>query len=527
LALEQLESTDTIIERWDLDGVVLEMNQFGLDLFGFSADEIIGRNGNETFRAPGGGWETEREELLANPGQSVDSETECRRSDGTAIWVAWRNSPILDEDNNVVEVVSIGIDITERRGMELQVKAARDRMEGELNIAADIQMSMLPLEFPAFPERREFSIHAMLQPAREVGGDFYDFFLIDHDHLCFCVGDVSDKGVPAALFMAVTKTLIGSHAASDWSPASIMTAVNRELCVHNESSMFVTIFLCILDLRTGEIVYTNAGHNPPYIKTADGDLITLDQRHGMVAGAVAGIAYGEDRRLLSPGDYMILFTDGVTEAMSPNQELYSDEALERLLGESTMVGTEQGVKLVYDSVVAHQDIATQSDDITILIVAFDETSDMETARLEIAVVNTLKDIGAALASLGDFAKANDVGDDIRRTVLLTVDDLLNNIVSYAYEDEDIHHISVVVKLSSSRVSVSLSDDGIPFNPFGAEVPNTSTPLEGREEGGLGIHLVRSLMDEYDYERRAGQNIVTIAKRLGPSAPERTSDGNNE
>ncbi len=112
-------------------------------------------------------------------------------------------------------------------------------------------------------------------------------------------------------------------------------------------------------------------------------------------------------------------------------------------------------------------------------------------------------------------------------MLLTVDDLLNNIVSYAYKDEDIHHISVVVKLSSSRVSVSLSDDGIPFNPFGAEVPNTSTPLEGREEGGLGIHLVRSLMDEYDYERRAGQNIVTIAKRLGPSARERTSDGNNE
>jgi sigma-B regulation protein RsbU (phosphoserine phosphatase) len=306
-----------------------------------------------------------------------------------------------------------------------------------------------------------------------------------------------------------------------------MTAVNSELCVHNESSMFVTIFLCILDLRTGEIVYTNAGHNPPYIKTADGDLITLDQRHGMVAGAVAGIAYGEDRRLLSPGDYMILFTDGVTEAMSPDQELYSDEALERLLGESTMVSTEQGVKLVYDSVVAHQDIATQSDDITILIVAFDGTSDMETARLEIVVVNTLEDIGAALASLGDFAKANGLGDDIRRTVLLAVDDLLNNIVSYAYEDEDTHHISVVVKLSSSRVSVSLSDDGIPFNPFGAEVPNISTPLEGREEGGLGIHLVRSLMDEYDYERRAGQNIVTIAKRLEPSARERTSDENNE
>ena len=527
LALEQLESTATIIERWTLDGLVVEMNQFGLDLFGFSADEVIGRDGSETFRLPGGGWEAERAALVANPGESVESETECRSSDGTPIWVAWRNSPVLDEDNNIVEVVSIGIDITERRDMELQVKAAKDRMEQELNIARDIQMSMLPLEFPAFPDRWEFSIHAMLQPAREVGGDFYDFFLIDHDHLCFCVGDVSDKGVPAALFMAVTKTLIESHAAVDQSPASIMTAINAELCVHNKSSMFVTIFLCILDLRTGELVYTNAGHNPPYIKVSDGELITLDQRHGLVAGAVAGVAYGEDRIRLRSGDYLTLFTDGVTEAMSPELELYSEHALERLLNESAMISTEQGVRLVYDSVVTHQGSAEQSDDITILTLAFHGTTDMESARLEVLVANKLEDIGDALASIGDFAKSNGLADEIRRSVLLAVDDLLNNIVNYAYHDDDSHEISVVVNLASRRVTVTLGDDGIPFNPFGAEVPDITAPLESREVGGLGIHLVRTLMDEYRYERRAGRNIVTIAKNLEPEVDERTVDGNHE
>ena len=524
LALEQLESTNTIIERWTLDGVILELNHFGLDLFGFSADEVIGRQSTETFMPRPG---DDRERLLANPGESVDSEIECRRRDGTPVWVAWRNTPILDDDNNIVEVVSIGIDSTERLEMEVQLKAAKDRMEEELNIAADIQMSMLPLEFPAFPDRREFSIHAMLQPAREVGGDFYDFFLIDNDHLCFCVGDVSDKGVPAALFMAVTKTLIESHAADDWSPASIMTAVNDELTVHNESSMFVTIFLCILDLRTGELVYTNAGHNPPYIKTRDGDLITLDQRHGMVAGAVAGVTYGEDRRRLGSGDYVILFTDGVTEAMSPERELYSDEALERLLGESTMVSSEQGVGLIYDSVVAHQGSAEQSDDITILTVAFEGMVDLELARLEVVVANKLEDIGAALALIGEFVESNRLGDDIRRPVLLAVDDLLNNIVNYAYQDEEAHEISVVVNLSSRRVSVTVSDDGMPFNPFGAEVPDISTLLEVREAGGLGIHLVRTLMDEYRYERRARRNIVIIAKNIEPNADERTSDGNHE
>jgi len=523
LALEQLESTDTIIERWTLDGVILEMNQFGLDLFGFAADEVIGQLSTETFMPRPG---DDREQLLANPGKSVDSEIECFKRDGTAVWVAWRNSPILDEGGNITEVVSIGIDITERREMELQLKAAKERMEGELNIARDIQMSMLPLEFPAFPNRREFSIHAILEPAREVGGDFYDFFLIDDNHLCFCVGDVSDKGVPAALFMAVTKTLIESHATADWSTASIMTAVNDELCLHNESSMFVTIFLCILDLRSGDLVYTNAGHNPPYIKTRDGELIRLNQRHGLVAGAVAGVAYGEDRIGLASGDYVILFTDGVTEAMSPEHELYSDAALERLLGESSMVNTHQSVELIYDSVVDHQGSAEQSDDITVLTLAFEGMADMEPALHEIVIADSLEGIGAALASIGDFAKSSGLTDDIRRRVLLAVDDLLNNVVSYAYKDGGSHEISLAVNLTRYRISVTVSDDGIPFNPFGAEVPDVSASLEGREVGGLGIHLVRTLMDEHRYERRGQRNVVTIAKNLEPDPNERTANGNH-
>ncbi len=252
----------------------------------------------------------------------------------------------------------------------LVMKTAKERMESELNVAADIQMSMLPLEFPAFPDRHEFSIHATLEPAREVGGDFYDFFLIDEDHLCFCIADVSDKGVPAALFMAVTKTLIKSHASPDSSPASILTAANEDLFEDNESSMFVTVFLCILDLRTGSLVYTNAGHNPPYIKTSRGDVVILDERHGPVAGAVGGVAYGEDYRQLDPGDYVILFTDGVTEAMNSSHELYSEEALESLLEETTLESSEQAIGLIFASVRDHAGSAEQSDDITVLTLEF-------------------------------------------------------------------------------------------------------------------------------------------------------------
>jgi serine phosphatase RsbU (regulator of sigma subunit) len=252
----------------------------------------------------------------------------------------------------------------------LVMKTAKERMEGELNVAADIQMSMLPLDFPAFPDRGEFSVYATLEPAREVGGDFYDFFLIDDDHLCFCIADVSDKGVPAALFMAVTKTLIKSHAAANLSPASIVTAANEELCEDNESSMFVTIFLCILNIQTGHLTYTNAGHNPPYIKTSRGDLVILDERHGPVAGAVGGVAYDEDDRQLDPGDYVILFTDGVTEAMNSSHELYSEEALESLLEETRLESSEQATGLIFESVRDHAGSAEQSDDITVLTLEF-------------------------------------------------------------------------------------------------------------------------------------------------------------
>jgi len=250
------------------------------------------------------------------------------------------------------------------------IEAQKDRMEDELNIGREIQMSMIPLTFPPFPDRREFSVHAILEPAREVGGDFYDFFLIDDSRLCFCVGDVSDKGVPAAIFMAVTKTLINAHASLDSSPATILTAVNDELCLRHESSMFVTLFLCILDLRSGSLTYTNAGHNPPYIKTNRGVVMALDNRHGPAAGAVPCVEYGEDRRQLDPGDYVVLFTDGVTEAMNSSHELYSVEALESLLTESTLASAEQATALIFASVSDHVGSAEQSDDIAVLALEF-------------------------------------------------------------------------------------------------------------------------------------------------------------
>jgi serine phosphatase RsbU (regulator of sigma subunit) len=248
--------------------------------------------------------------------------------------------------------------------------STKERMKSELNIGREIQMSMLPLLFPAFPDHSEFSVYAALQPALEVSGDFYDFYFVDEDHFCFCIGDVSGKGVPSALFMAVTKTLIKSRAAEGLSPASILTHVNEEISRDNKADMFITIFAGILNIKTGEMVYTNAGHNPPYIKRNNGSLERLDQRHGWVVGFQGGVAYKEDKAILSPGDILMIYTDGVTEAMDRAGNFFTDARLEKLLVSRDYESTEDLVQTTLSDVEQFQSKAEQFDDITVLSIQF-------------------------------------------------------------------------------------------------------------------------------------------------------------
>jgi sigma-B regulation protein RsbU (phosphoserine phosphatase) len=251
-----------------------------------------------------------------------------------------------------------------------EFRGAKERMEGELNAAKEIQMSMLPLTFPPFPQRSEFSVFATLAPAREVGGDFYDFFFIDEDRFCFCIGDVSGKGVPAALFMAVSKSLIKSRATADFSSASIITHVNNELGRDNDACMFVTVFLGILDVKTGALTYTNAGHNPPYLLQSDGGVIQLNQCHGLVVAAMEGTVYGEDKITVIPGDLLLTFTDGVTEAMDVNKALYSDERLTSLMSSRQFESVEEIVDVTVSDVWDFQGDAEQADDVTVLAIQY-------------------------------------------------------------------------------------------------------------------------------------------------------------
>jgi sigma-B regulation protein RsbU (phosphoserine phosphatase) len=509
-----LESAANGIVITDPDGIIRWVNPAFTTLTGYSHDEAIGKNpgilksGQHKDSFYKNMWDT----IKAN--NVWHDEVINKRKDGSFYTEEMTITPVLNEKSDIINFVAIKQDITERKELESKLEEANKRMKGELDIGHDIQMSMLPLIFPAFPDHKEFSVYATLHPAREVGGDFYDFFFIDEDRFCFCIGDVSGKGVPAALFMAVTKTLIKSRSSNDFSTASILTHVNSEMSKDNVSSMFVTIFICILDIKNGELIYTNAGHNPAYIKRANGELKRLDTRHGPVIGALDGLAYKENKLHLFCGDSILLYTDGVTEAMNDAKTLFSEARLVKFISSYRTESIENLVESLVKEVKKFEGKADQADDITIL--AFKYLGKPPDERLEIfdlTIKNGLPAIVQVNERFNSFADDHGLPKSISKKMNMVFDEILNNIISYAYEDKNEHDIDVTVELAGNWLSVKISDDGIPFDPFSIKTPDTDQSLEERDVGGLGIHLVRGMMDKFSYKRENNKNILTFIKHI--------------
>mgnify|MGYP000983738209 CR=1 FL=1 len=247
---------------------------------------------------------------------------------------------------------------------------AKERMESELKIARNIQMSFLPKRFPPFPHIGAFELHAALEPAWEVGGDLYDFFLIDDRRLFFSLGDVSGKGVPAALFMAVTKTLIKGNAEVNVTPAEILAKVNTELCVDNESMLFVTMFCGILDFATGELTFSNAGHNPPLYVPSSGEPRWLELPKGLFLGIMEDAVYKTFVTQMWPGDKLVVYTDGVTEAMDKDDKLYTSQRLFDEVSRLRDLDAEGMDQEIMKSVHAFAEGAPQADDITVLTLLY-------------------------------------------------------------------------------------------------------------------------------------------------------------
>ncbi len=262
-----------------------------------------------------------------------------------------------------------------RQNNEMIIERVREHMalehlQSELKIASGIQVSMLPKRFPLFPDISEIDLHASMDPAKEIGGDFYDAFSVGEEHVFVAIGDVSGKGVPAALFMARAMTLLRMEALRGAQPAQILSRVNEQLCENNDAGMFVTLFCGVLNVKTGALDYSNAGHNPPFVGAANREFTALPVPRGLVAGMIEGAVYKDAKIELARGETLLLYTDGVTEAMNPGNQAYGDERLLSLLDAGGFRNMHALVDAVRKDVAGFVEGAAQSDDITLLAVRY-------------------------------------------------------------------------------------------------------------------------------------------------------------
>lgn len=389
-----------------------------------------------------------------------------------------------------------------------ETTANNERIASELRIASAIQMGMVPKVFPPFPERRDIDLYATLIPAKEVGGDLYDFF-INEDKLYFTVGDVSGKGIPSSLLMAMTCSLFRNMASHLKSPELILQSLNDAIARANETGMFITLFLGIIDLKNGKMEYCNAGHNPPVLHNRSGATF-LDVNPNIPLGLFQGFEYRKQEIQLEPDTQIVLYTDGVTEAENISQELFSDQRLLALFDEKRPEKTpEEIVNRVLDEVHKHSKGAEQSDDITLLCLHY--LSDSESKTLTIR--NDVNELGKVALFIEELGEKLGLAHDLVFNLNLALEEAISNIILYAYTNKEEQEITLEAESDGKSLLFTITDSGTPFDPTKAKEADVTLSAEERKIGGLGIFLIKQIMNEVEYHRIEGKNIFTLKKDL--------------
>ncbi len=386
------------------------------------------------------------------------------------------------------------------------VTAEKERIGAELDVAKHIQASMLPSIFPAFPERPELDIYATMTPAKEVGGDFYDFFLVDDDHLVMVMADVSGKGVPAALFMVIAKTLLKNCAQTGLSPKEVLEKVNNQLCEGNEAELFVTVWLGVYEISTGKLIAANAGHEYPVIKKKNGIFELIKDRHGFVLAGMENSRYKEYELTLLPGDKLYLYTDGVAEATDAQQALFGTDRMIESLNNSKDLSVKDLLINMKRDIDAFVGEAPQFDDITMLGL---EVRCNNIAAKQISVKPSLEAVGEVAAFVEAELEAADVPLKTIMQMNIAVDEIFSNIVRYSSAD----NATVSCEVNDSEIMLRFTDNGTAYDPTQKADPDISLSAEERNIGGLGIYMVKKAMDSVVYESENNLNILTITKKL--------------
>ena len=384
------------------------------------------------------------------------------------------------------------------KGIADPFAAQKGAMERELNIAHDIQSALLP---KPFPEHADIDLYATQSPARDVGGDLYDYFL-HKGHLVFCIGDVSGKGVPAALLMAVMRSMFRSEAGRADSAADIVNALNRNLCEEYTGGDFITMFVGILNLATGHLDYCNAGHEAPIIAGRP-----LDIKPNLPVGALADWNYEGQETQLQPGDMMFLYTDGLSEAMNINQEQFGREHVVQLASEHSTDTAQQLVAFMEDEVKRHAGDAEQSDDITLMAIRWKVEGGGLKVEGELSMSSSMDDIDRLEPFIAHVAEQAGISEREAKRLRLAVEEAVANIINHGQATT----IKLQAMTDDSRLVLTIDDDGQPFDPTADSATDFSVPADERPPGGLGIMFLHQMTDGLEYQRLDGHNILKIVK----------------
>lgn len=411
--------------------------------------------------------------------------------------------------NQEFESLSNGINMTVAALKKSMAEAAA-RIDRELEFAHAIQMSALPNLCPPYQGNSRYDLAADMHPAKEVGGDFYDFFMVDGRRLGIVIADVSGKGIPAALFMMTAKAQIRNHMQSDMKLSDACMEINKALCEGNDAQMFVTVFVGVLDPDTGLLTYVNAGHNPPLV-SHEGVFNYVHNRSGLFMGSFDTAKYKEYTLQLEKGDTFFLYTDGITEAMDVYGKLYGEDRLKGHLDKCARYTPHMVMESVYGAVAEYAGAAPQADDMTMLILQYNPDARSRDSHEFKAALDQLE---AVQSFIGEPLEKRGCPASVRRQLAVAVEELFVNIAVHAYEGAYGHgtaEVSWVCTDDPRAISVTFKDSGVPFNPLEHADPQRPESVQKAQIGGLGILMARKNTDSMQYSYEDGKNVLTFTK----------------
>ncbi len=427
-------------------------------------------------------------------------------------------------------VFGLIIQLFARNIRKLQMSIMKQqRIDGELQIANAIQMQMLPHKSQDDPR---VDVYGSLTPAREVGGDLYAYFIRD-EKLFFCIGDVSGKGIPASIIMAVSQSLFYNTALHESNPAFIMERMNISACNNNESNMFATLFIGVLDLPTGRLRLCNAGHEVPIliekkmhiensvtddsakhlVQSPTFDIKYLDVKPNLPIGLFRDFKYTMQEMVLTPGSSLFLYTDGLTEARNSQNQLFGRKSVGHLLDHCCGMSSKETVEKIIAEVDIFSEHTQQSDDLTLMAISYTPAEQQLILDEQLTLSNNVKEVVRLSRFIKDVTARLKIGRPLAPKLQLALEEAVVNVMEYAYPAGRQGDVNIRATFDGHLLRLIISDSGIPFDPTEATAVDTTLSAEERPVGGLGIMLIRELMDIINYEREGGKNILTLTKKI--------------